>query len=667
MKSIKYLFLALAGVFAISSCNDDDFVAGNPVMDPKTEFSTAMFGDSLQFTVNASDNDVPLSTLKAQLFYGEEKVSETVIRTKTNDEYSGKIFVPFYANIPNATATLKLVLQNINFTITEKEYDLPLSRPDYEYLTLVSDETDEDGNAIEYRMERQALYEYAVTARFPQKVKGHIKTPVPTAQANEIVFGWQGGEIKEGTTSAITFSNSSAGKYTIAFNTFSYNASPFVKLLIEGKEMEMVDDNNYRIDLALTTGQEIEITGIPDMDEWWIDADYFSMQDNGKLKFLPMGGNYRITANFTHKYFIVEVLSGGALATLQEDGTGAIWIKGNGIGKPSLSNVVGWNEFVSLCMAPIEKGKYQITVVGGKTINTSDIDFKFFHQNGWGGEFKHDAISTTSNLVFVGNGENGGDSGNIKITEGNSLDAMGIYTITVDVTAGNDKAVLTIKKEGEEEIEEVKIKFDGEEMQMVDLDNYKIEKEFTQGQEISVSGITGFSGWWIDPDYFTMNNGKLTFLPISGKYRVTANLALKYFVVEAMNGDDLATLNTDGAGAVWVIGYDIGKPSLANQIGWNDKKGLCMAPIGNKKYQITVEAGTNVNLDKIEFKFFHQQGWGGEFTGNELTTNSDFVIVKSDGNLALEEGKTLVDGELYVFTLDVSAGNDKAVLTVTQK
>lgn len=667
MKNIKYIFLALATVAFLNACSDDDFNPGNPLLNPKEEFSAAMFGDSLQFTVNASDNDVPLSTLKAEIYYGEEKVSETVIRTKTNADYTGKIFVPYLKNVPNGKATLKLILQNINFTITEKEYELPLTRPDYEYLTLVSEETDEDGNNLEYKMERLAQYEYAVTGRFPQKVKGYIKTPVPTEQANSISFGWQDGAIKEGAETPITFSNSSAGRYTISFNSFSYEANPFVQLLVNGKEMEMVDDNNYRIDLTLAKDAEIDISGIPGLDEWWIDPDFMEAQDNGKYKFLPMSGSYRITANFTHKYFIVEVLNGNDLATLQEDGTGAIWIKGNGIGKPSLSNVVGWNEFISLCMAPIEKGKYQITVVGGKTVNTSDIDFKFFHQNGWGGEFKHDAISTTSNLLFVGNGENGGDSGNIKLVDGQTFDLMGIYTITVDVTAGITNALLTVKKEGDQPIEEVKINFDGTEMQMVDSDNYKVEKEFTQGQEITVSGITGFSGWWIDPDYFTVDNGKLTFLPISGKYRVTANTAMKYFSVEAMNGNDLATLQSDGTGAVWVIGYDIGKPSLTNQIGWNTDKGLCMAPLGNKKYQITLEAGTNVNLDKIEFKLFHQKGWGGEFSGKELTTSSDIVSIANDGNLGLVEGISLADGEQYVFTVDLSGGNDKAILTVTQK
>ena len=39
-------------------------------------------------------------------------------------DYTGKINVPYLANIPNGTATLKFILQNINFTITEKSYDV---------------------------------------------------------------------------------------------------------------------------------------------------------------------------------------------------------------------------------------------------------------------------------------------------------------------------------------------------------------------------------------------------------------------------------------------------------------------------------------------------------------------------------------------------------------
>ena len=81
MKKSIYITLALAGILSMNSCNDDEFLPGNPSMEIKAENADALFGDSLPFTIKASDVDVPLSTLKAQLFYGEEQVSETVIRT----------------------------------------------------------------------------------------------------------------------------------------------------------------------------------------------------------------------------------------------------------------------------------------------------------------------------------------------------------------------------------------------------------------------------------------------------------------------------------------------------------------------------------------------------------------------------------------------------------
>ena len=163
--------MALAGIAMLNACSDDDPVPGNPTMDFQAEPSSALFGDSLPFTIKASDADVPLSTLKARLYFSDEMVSETIIRTKVNgQDYTGKIYVPYLANIPNGTATLKFILQNINFTITAKSYDVALSRPDFPYLTLISGDQ-------EYRMEKVAANQYSVTGEFAQKVKGYIKAP----------------------------------------------------------------------------------------------------------------------------------------------------------------------------------------------------------------------------------------------------------------------------------------------------------------------------------------------------------------------------------------------------------------------------------------------------------------------------------------------------------
>ena len=166
----------------MNSCNDDDFLPGNPNLEIRAENADALFGDSLPFTFKASDVDVPLSTLKAQLFYGEEQVSETVIRTKTSgSDYSGKIYIPYYANIPNGKATLRYILQNTHFTTTEKESELTLARPDFPYLTLV----DEEGH--EYRMDRQSMYNYSVSGDFSQKMGAYIKTPKMGENGNELV------------------------------------------------------------------------------------------------------------------------------------------------------------------------------------------------------------------------------------------------------------------------------------------------------------------------------------------------------------------------------------------------------------------------------------------------------------------------------------------------
>ena len=45
----------------------------------------------------------------------------------------------------------------------------------------------------------------------------------------------------------------------------------------------------------------------------------------------------------------------------------------------------------------------------------------------WGGEYKNDALSTTSDLVFIGDGTNGRDAGNLGLVEGKSLELSLIH------------------------------------------------------------------------------------------------------------------------------------------------------------------------------------------------------------------------------------------------
>ena len=271
-----------------------------------------------------------------------------------------------------------------------------------------------------------------------------------------------------------------------------------------------------------------------------------------------MSGMYKVTANFKHSYLRIEAMkSATELATLNEDGSGAIWaIGGMSVGKPTLKNAASWSpEQGGMCLARVADKKYQLTFVAGVSIDASSFDFKFFHQKTWGGEFGGDDISTASDLVKIS------DSGNLGLAEGKTLDLGGIYRFTVDISGGNTAAVLTVEKVGEQELPPADITVNGTKMTQLDMDNYQVDLDLTQGQTLTLGGADAFTPAWINPDFFEAASAtSVKLVPVSGKYRITANLATKVIDALVLNADGsgLATLSDDGHGAVYFIGYGIG-------------------------------------------------------------------------------------------------------------
>ncbi len=443
MKNIRYLIFGLIGFLAFS-CSEEEATEiqpeGNPALEIEDQFANVHFGDDLPFTATVSDQ-VPLSTLTAVLYFGEEEVSRTEIRTKENGEYSGTIHVPFEQNIPDGTATLEFELVNTTLNSVTQAFEVPVARAEYPYLILVT----EDGSFP--MVPTGEANEYAATEPFPATdLPGYIKTPVVDEKGNEMVFGWEAGEITKGSTDYIPFVSPVSGTYSVTFNTFNYEAGPFFEILFNGEKMNMIDKENFQIDVELTQGQEIQINGLGNLDQWWIDADYLDQQEVGVYNFVPIDGKYRVTANLAMNYFKVEVLDGNSPATLNADGSGALWIIGEGIGKPSLDNEVGWNPGNALCMAPVSPLVYQVTVVAGESVNASSINFKFFHQKDWGGEFTNEVLSTSSDIVLVGDGDNGRDPGNLGFADGVTLSQGTTYVFEVDMTAGIENAVLSVNE-----------------------------------------------------------------------------------------------------------------------------------------------------------------------------------------------------------------------------
>ena len=676
MKTLKYIALSLLAAACTTACKDDPELLTTdvgPEMTAVSSDASGVFGGKVGFEATMTDR-YALSTLKAQIFFDDEMVAEEVIRTKENGTYSGTVTLPFYKNVPDGEATLRLVGQNVRFGQTFVERPLAASRPKPDHLVFVLGEQ-------EYRMEPTGVdYEYAVTADFPQKPQGYITTPDLDGQGSVVTFGYsseQGGIVSD-STEPIPFANSNAGEFTVTFNLKSFEGSPFIKLLFNDAEMTMVDNDNYSIVTTLTQNQTYTLTGVSDFADWDIDRGFFERADASNpeaLTFLPMSGMYKVTANFKHSYLRIEAMkSATELATLNEDGSGAIWaIGGMSVGKPTLKNAASWSpEQGGMCLARVADKKYQLTFVAGVSIDASSFDFKFFHQKTWGGEFGGDDISTASDLVKIS------DSGNLGLAEGKTLDLGGIYRFTVDISGGNTAAVLTVEKVGEQELPPADITVNGTKMTQLDMDNYQVDLDLTQGQTLTLGGADAFTPAWINPDFFEAASAtSVKLVPVSGKYRITANLATKVIDALVLNADGsgLATLSDDGHGAVYFIGYGIGSPAAADEPGWTTEKGVCVPEAASGIYRMTAQAGVEgstvlgqrFRVSGWSGKFFKNRGWDGLGTFSLAAGTEVFFSIAGDGNIEIAQGVTLEEGATYELTLDVTGGNDHPVVSLVKK
>lgn len=680
MKTLKYIALSLFAAACTTACQDDPELLTTDIGPELTAVSSdasALFGGKVGFEVTMTDR-YALSTLKAQVFFDDEMVAEEVIRTKENGTYSGAVTLPFYKNIPDGEATLRLVGQNVRFGLTTVERPLAVSRPKPDHLTFMLGEQ-------EYRMEPTGDdYEYAVTADFPQKPQGYISTPDLDGEGSVVTFGYnaeQGGIVSD-STEPIPFANSNAGEFTITFNLKTFEGSPFIKLLFNDAEMTMVDNDNYSIVTTLTQNQTYTLTGVGDFADWDVDRDYFERADASNpetLTFLPMTGMYKVTANFKYSFLRIEAMqSATEYASLAADGSGnAIWTVGAGIGKPVIKNGDGWDMgSTGLCLARVADKKFQITLVAGVSINASKFDFKFFWPKDWDkGEFlgKTDAsfanpygvLTTTSDLIEIS------DGGNLGLAEGKTLELGGIYRFTIDVSGGTMAAVLTVEHDGNQPLPAADLQINGSKMAQLDADNYQLDLDLTQGQTLTFGGADMFAPAWIDDNYFSVSGTSATFIPVAGRYRILANLTDRFIRCYRITADgDYATTAADGSGGIWLMGWGVGAPSMDYQFGFDPSGNIyCMPEVEPMKYRLTGKAGPEkessigdyFRTDYISMKYFFQHGWGGEMKNPTIEGG----LLKDAGNLELNND--LEQGSVYELTIDLSAGRNNGVVSFVKK
>lgn len=173
---------------------------------------------------------------------------------------------------------------------------------------------------------------------------------------------------------------------------------------------------NGMVEASLAQGGEIAVTGI-DLNDVWVDPDFFTMVNGTTLKFNAVSGEYRIVWNGT--WFKVLPIKNGELATY--DNNGNLWIIGDGGGKPDVDNLIGWVTEAALPCARISDNTYRITLY----MKAEGGSIKVFGQANWGVEWTKDKYGVIEDNGLFNIPE---ADGNIHTIEGSAT--PGYYTFT---------------------------------------------------------------------------------------------------------------------------------------------------------------------------------------------------------------------------------------------
>lgn len=666
-KILKIAALLAVPAAVLASCKDDamdvKFTDKGPKMTIDACATEAFMGDSVRFSVTLED-EFPLSTLKAELLFDETSVSNLTIRTKEYGTYEGAIYVPLLKDIPDGTAELVFTAQNTGLGLTTDTIDVAVSRPNPASLTLTI-----DGKS--YTMTKTSDYNYEVTDAFPAEANALISC-TPKAGETPIILGWDGSVVKPvapTSSSVIPFTAVKAGTYTISVDLFNMTAAPFGKLSVA------LTESNTEVVANLLQGSEISFEGITKPDLWNLDYDFFTLNADNSITFKAVDGLYKLTADFSGKFIKVEAMSDkDNTASLQDDGTGAVWAIGSGLGKPSVGP--SWNTTDGAwCLAQFEKGKYQLTLTAGASISKSGFSIKLFHQKGWGGEFsKYSTVTDNTGLFSVAS------SGNIEPKDDDTVLEIGkSYQFVVDVTGGKSAATLTIKEENVP-VNSLDISVNGVAAQRVSATHYQISSlALEKDAAITISGITDLASWYLDPDFLYLDGSTIKFNVVSGTFCVDLFLDYGYATFKRLASDGSEAKIADGA--LWMMAWGLANPVMTNQFAFTPGTAFCMAQVKPMVFQLTGKAvdekdgttlGGRFRYDYISAKYFGQDGWGneaGKILGSEGTiklTNlaADLCEMSSTNNFQLQDGKQLELDATYVLTIDLSTTATDGVETI---
>ena len=468
MKRIfQFLFLALIAI-GYTACQPDSFrevyPKGKPVVEAKvlSENIITYGEDSISFSVKITETETPLSTLAIKVIVGLNVIANEEVRTP-NYEYTNTFTyaVPFGPNMPEGEPVkVYLTATNVEGTTTdfilsdctghrlalETMYVMP---PTIDYKPLGK------GKQMTWKGEQFVAEDLG----YPKEIEcllAVVGTKFGRVDWNYPVFGMKGdklslitqAEFESGEATSIKLSNDNIESIdTIQFNPMTF------ELYFGGKVAQPVSALDVNVDLAEVAGKtyrhakiffdpalEVTVSGVANMATAY-NLDYMEVKDGNVVKFLGEKGMYEVYYLPEEDYIVVEPLKDAVYPNV-------MWMTGVGFGLPVASPKVqgGWgfdNLGQYIACRTVAPKVYQFTAYLKNGANADfetygSLNFKFFHQKGWGGEEvggNYEQIGLDIKGVGLEgltkvNGDTGAESGNWIANTQEEFE--GIYRITLD-------------------------------------------------------------------------------------------------------------------------------------------------------------------------------------------------------------------------------------------
>lgn len=464
---MKKLIPILLATLLIAACQPkhyrDVYPKGNPVIQATMLTDSVQFGsDSVSFRIVIDEKQTPLSQLQVKVMVGLRVVANEMVRTK--DKHYENVLtypVPFGPNMPEGEEVkVYLTATNIEGTATNfilggcygKRPAMPtmyIMPPTVTYTAIGK------GQQMNWDEEKGVFVAYDL--KYPKSIQcllAVVGTKFGRVDWNYPVFGMVNNSLQliskdqfeGGEASAVILEDDNYETLdTICFNPITF------EITIGGKIATPVTAINVQTDLAeapaymsksaakeylgakifFDLNSEVEITGVTDLSKAY-NLDWMEYLGGNKVRFLGSKGIYYLSYKVEEDYLVVEPM-------YDIEAPDLMYLCGVGMGQPSWSPdaTSGWGfdspnqNFVGRLIAP---KTYQFTVYMKNDAENADhpgfgsVNFKFFHQHGWGGE-ETSLDYTQSGLNIVSSSEES-NVGNWWSTSDPLFE--GIYRITLD-------------------------------------------------------------------------------------------------------------------------------------------------------------------------------------------------------------------------------------------